>query len=513
MIRRYYRPLLLTLVVYVVSCAVLSPFTLDSTYAGFRFSQQLADGNGVRFNPDGPETDGFSSWLWFLLGAVFARLGGDLPVLMTWISALFGFVTIVVLWRHLVSGGGTELEVFLPLALLGASAPYVLYTVSGTEHSLFSLLLLLTVLSATRAWSGRRAVAIAAPAVCGSLLVLCRPEGVFVLPAIVAAQRLARRPASNSVYAAGIVLLFAGAFFVWRAVHFGSVLPPVYWNSAAAGVLQTVTGNLLTYFVSRGYDFPASGYYYAVTALTALAGWILAGRTRARTETAALAVAGSLSIVYLFFDDPGPGMRFHAALLPLLMLPGVHVAGALCRLIDAVYARRRAAARGVVVMMALVASAGWVAELNLVGKRIHDTNRTTVVALARWLGENIPKGSVLATDTPGILPYYSGLRTIAVQPSPISGGGDFSLQKFFETPPDVIVVQSRGIFRADLDPLPKQIVTLPGFFNRYRDLGAIRIDWLDDLSFWMFARKDMVIPEEQLDQLPQGVGSVRRAGR
>ena len=47
------------------------------------------------------------------------------------------------------------------------------------------------------------------------------------------------------------------------------------------------------------------------------------------------------------------------------------------------------------------------------------------------------------------------------------------------------------------------------FRKLYRALGAIRFDWFHDRSYRIYVRKELKFDEEQLENLPQGVGSVR----
>ena len=69
---------LVILVIVVVFVAhalfVASGAVVDDAYIAFRYSRNLAAGEGLRFQP-GPPVEGYTCFSWVVLGALFARLG------------------------------------------------------------------------------------------------------------------------------------------------------------------------------------------------------------------------------------------------------------------------------------------------------------------------------------------------------------------------------------------------------------------------------------------------------
>ena len=75
-------------------------FVCDDAFISFRYAQNLAQGNGLRFNPgDGPATEGFSNLLWVLISAIPESFGTPAPTVMPILSALCGMTLLGVFYR------------------------------------------------------------------------------------------------------------------------------------------------------------------------------------------------------------------------------------------------------------------------------------------------------------------------------------------------------------------------------------------------------------------------------
>jgi len=168
---------------------------IDDAYIHFHYARRLAEGHFFAFHPAEGYSTGSTSPLYALLLAAFWLLGctGKAMVLLT---IHLGGVWLALTLLLLVRVGrqlGKPLAGKLAAALWGTMgfAWYCLF--SGMETGLY-LTLILAVLSLFIGWRGGR------PSwklvVLCSLLPLARPEGIFLLLAVLAlaAQRILRRP-------------------------------------------------------------------------------------------------------------------------------------------------------------------------------------------------------------------------------------------------------------------------------------------------------------------------------
>jgi len=362
----YTHVVVVAVALFTVLCVVMMPYVPDDSYISFRYAENLADGKGLTFNPGEPPVEGYSNLLWILLCAVIYGLGMELPAATPVFGVIIGiliFLSLAALYRRRSLPAA---QAAIPMLALAASGPFLIYTISGMETALFTLLLVGTLLVADRFVASADIRGAALLLVCGLLAALARPEGILVFP--VAALLLARASERRRplLITSGVFVLLLVVYNVWRVNYFGEWLPAPFMSKGGGGVglVEGWARNALLYFVNEKTRFQPQGYYYL-----------------------------------------------------LLMVPGVHAAGALGRAIDKVFTNRGGAARVAVVVSALIISAGWVADLRLASIRLHNDNETTLVELGEWLGENVPPGSLLSTDAPGIMPYYSRLESAAIQPS------------------------------------------------------------------------------------------------
>ena len=166
---KFNRNLMLAAVLFLAFCFVFPQFVPDDTYISLRYARNLADGNGLTFNP-GERVEGYSNFLWILMCSVMFVAGLDLAGCVG-LSILFGLSTLYLVWR-LNRGSALYLAVCVP---------FVAYSVSGMETALFSFLLVLI-------WWLWRLRNFRGAGVVGVLLAMCRPEGLVVFPVLVLSE-------------------------------------------------------------------------------------------------------------------------------------------------------------------------------------------------------------------------------------------------------------------------------------------------------------------------------------
>ena len=521
---------LAAVVLFMVSAAIMTPYVPDDSYISFRYAEHLANGNGLTFNIGEPPVEGYSNLLWILMLALLHRFGFELATVAPLVSACLGALALLLLAVLFQRRRVPPQQMVLPLLLFASSGPFVMYAVSGMETALFSLLLLASLYFVDRIISVSRMASYVGLSVCSVLLMLTRPEGVVVFPvAAVFLLWMARTRVNAKGQALEVwkpltvaTLIFAvpvAIYNAWRVSYFGEFLPTPFLSKAAGGasIVEGWSRNIGMYLVEQGYEYPPSGYYFLVLIMLAVVGSYLLGPIKARkpTERLALLLAMVYVLIYLNFRDWMPGMRYHAPLVGLLLLPIVHVQDAFFRSKTTLATKPARLKFAGVVTVCLLISFSNLVDLKRVGIQIEEGNRECLIPLGKWLAEVMPDNSLLAMSDVGAAPYHSRLRTLDINKESLTdihiAKGGFSNDYIINRRPGVFVFVSRGIYAAKMDPLHFELASSPEFGELYRFVGAIRYQWYEDRSYWIYVPKSMPpIPQELVAALPGGVGQMRR---
>ena len=390
---------------------------IDDAYISFRYARNLVEGNGLVYNP-GEAVQGYTNFLWVLLlaGSMFAGLP-PVPV-----AAGLGFaagVTTVVLtasWalHHLAPGRSAGL---VAPVLLVSNLGFVVWSIRGLETALFAALVLGAGLVYLRR-GPERAFPLPAAALL-ALATLTRPEGVLVaaltlLHAALARLRTGRRPITRrDLPALGLFGLVVGGYALWTLWYYGDLLP----NTFYAKVGEPADS------LERGWNYIKKFTAYATGRPLLLLPLALLWRPRSgwtRSYTALVAGGYGLYVV-LIGGDVFPAYRFLVPVLPHLYLL---VADAVAALEEA---GLRLARRGPPVTAAAgVAAAGVALLLAALALSTHHPSSAfawrewqrgsdytrDMRLVGRWLGDRLPRGTWIAVNPAGALPYESRLPTI-----------------------------------------------------------------------------------------------------
>lgn len=364
-----------TLAVLGAHTAALQPWTVDDAYISFRYAENAVAGHGLVFNPGEP-VEGYTSFLWVVLLAAGHALGLPteplskvLGVALT--AAIPALVATAPRWAPIDERGAAAAAL-----LAGTSGALTAWAAGGMEVGLVALLALAAWIAHGRAEDPRSA---AVAGLIGGLGVLARPD--LALVPLVAAADLALRRRWDLL---GAYVLGAAALPVpheaWRLATYGYPLPNTFYAKVGSGTDQLVRG--LAYLGG-----------YALPGLPVLVGFLAAPRWRAPLAWAAL----HLAYVVAVGGDGLPAWRFVAPVVPVLAV------GA------GIVLQRRP-------VLALPLAAWQLAALWLdpeQNQRVVEGNvGRNGAEVGRFLGGLLPPGTLIATNTAGSVPYFSGLPAI-----------------------------------------------------------------------------------------------------
>jgi arabinofuranosyltransferase len=512
--------LLACIAIYAYSAQRLSTFVPDDSYITFRYAENLAAGHGLTFNAGERPVEGYSNFLWILLCTLFSRLGFSLPIWIPFIGLMLGILSIIDLWVLLARHKLSPVILMLVLTLFSASGPIVLYAISGMETPLYILLLINAFLCLDFLLTTRRKylwfMLLSLDCV---LLSLCRPEGILTFPIIFLSLFLLLRfnklPELTwdsiwkpAILSAGFFLGSMAIYHSWRIHYFHELLPTSFMSKGgnAVSLLTALKMNMRFYFVRQNRYFAPFGYYYsALIACGAAMLWL--GYKQRRLHPVAgisMLIALIYTALYAYFVDWMPGMRYHAALVPLLILPAISLKDIRLRRINLPQLSSLA-----LLLLVLVISTVSFQKLEVDARRNEESTLRCLVPLGNWLKKSMPPNAVLAIHDIGVVPYYSELQTIDSNPQSLTDlyivKNGFSSEYFLRRNPDVAIFSSEGLRkRKSFFPHYTPLMKDPAFRERYKLIGISQYDHIQR-SFWVYVRRDVKIKKEDLKKFPLGL--------
>lgn len=456
---------------FSVHSILVRNWMLDDAFIFFRYAENLAFGRGLVFNP-GERVEGYTSLLWVVLMAAGSKLGIGLVFLSRLLGILSSLGALLVLGHsHRFVEGISPKQSAVAALLLGTCGVFTPWAMSGMEVSLFTLLLLLSVLLylRSREMAGRPGNWLLNGLVLG-VVVLARPEGLLVAGLLLVDRLVAsiRRRNLSVVWLGLPTLVVVGLHLGWRIWYYGYPLPNAYYAKVGMRAVQLVRG--LKYLGRFG--IPA--FLLAGSGLASIA----TGRWFRRYP--GLGLLPLLVLVFALYTvavggDCMPAFRFMAPVMPVLTLVAALSVWS--------FTRNRKA-----VLLAL----GVFVLYNLVQMRfhpdIHDRIAEDRVAfwgkqVGLWFRENTAEDAVIATNTAGTIPYYSRRHIIdmlgatdahiAHREMPGMGSGWPGHEKYdgnyvLLREPDYIQLGSSLGSLAPFFPSDSELWQMPAFRRNYR---------------------------------------------
>jgi arabinofuranosyltransferase len=218
---------LLTLLVAFLHAFSLDPSLIDDAFISFRYSANLASGQGLVFN-SGEHVEGFSNMLWTLLMAVAYKAKLSVPYASWVLGLVFMLLAVYATIKLIETLTGRKGVACLGGVALGLSTSFVASSLQGLETSLFAALLALAFLGLFTNWKFSNWLFI----ISLMLLSITRAEGMILSPIIVVfflfkhRHKLisSRRPGLPIIQAA-LVPIFIGGVELWRILYYGEFLP------------------------------------------------------------------------------------------------------------------------------------------------------------------------------------------------------------------------------------------------------------------------------------------------
>lgn len=503
------------------------PFTTDDAYITLRYARHLAEGEGLLWNLGHEPVEGYSNFLFVLIGAFALEATGE-PILtfkLLCVGALGATCVLTyLLARRWVDRGAA----IIPSLLLTGYSGTILWTVSGLETAFFQALALCSVycfvVGCESAGIGVRTqdaspssrlnslafAQSAAPwrAFCAAGLFAClasltRPEGPLlpIVFALALTMVLVRRwitssdddstPSPRQVFKALLALLLTfgipyAAYFAWRWTYFGEFLPnTVYCKADYAGD---------PWVLLKGFWGHAS--------LLVIASLLLPFKRFDIRYVVLLAIPAAYAII-LFGADPIVAYGNRHFLTSYALITITAVAGSLTRLQQLL--NRLPISSMVLSLLVMLGLTGWQASLAedrayLRSWAHHYAQRMEIRdALGSWLNEWVEPDEWIAIGDAGMVPYRLDAHVADVfclnNPDYVIDGvkrpNRAYIEELLAEPPTAIIVHSGH--PTQLRPRPEYgfypaLVSHPDFLANYLPVARFGAPG-DDFHYWVFWSK------------------------
>lgn len=204
----------------------------DDMMISMRYAKNLANGDGLVWNPGGPRVEGFTNPLWVGYMALWHLVGIPTPTISAAIQvsgALFMALTLAVVWRIAARLSVNRWAGVIAVLFTAFYLPLNTWSLQGTEVSILTLLTALAVLCTLRALEARR-FSTAAYVLLG-IGTLVRVDMAVTLGALASFLFLAdREHRGRHALAAPLILgAFLAPQFAFRRWYYGEWLPNTYY--------------------------------------------------------------------------------------------------------------------------------------------------------------------------------------------------------------------------------------------------------------------------------------------
>lgn len=227
------------LCIYVILSLYLKNWIVDDAGISFVYSRSLADGYGLVPQPGAEKVEGYSNFLWVLIYTPFFLINWFDPVItpkiisIIFVGLLFYFNTKICTQLKRSSVNGLIIN-----SLIALNAPFIIWTCSGLENSLYVLLIVLLIYISIKYSQERKLKLIIIGSLITFLICITRPDGIlftllFPVAIFLNGEKFKKMIPHLLVYAgiAGFLLL---SMILFRWYYFHDTVPNTYYAKEAS---------------------------------------------------------------------------------------------------------------------------------------------------------------------------------------------------------------------------------------------------------------------------------------
>ncbi len=416
---------------------------VDDAYISFRYAQNAIRGYGLFFNP-GERVEGFTNFLWTTLMIPLEGAHVEVGRASMLLGVLFGLATLWLVVRFARMVGAPRGAGWLAAFLLAVDGSFALWAIAGLETAMFAFLVFAGAVLYVREQDGHLSSVLRPPSdfpysgMFFALAAMTRPEGLMVLAITVAHQAAWRVLAERRLFtrrdlerAIAFAALFV-PYWLGRWWYYKSFLPNSFYAkvSVSGPAAQIERGwNHLSQFVGVH-----AGWIIGLPAAAGVASavWRVTRTSKSQntqhathvatafwaTYFAAIIVPYTAYIVYVG-GDWSVGRFFVPLLAPFYLLFSTGIVEMWNWIVDkwlrgwGTSVNYAALSVSILLGVLLFTFSSWNGEYGIYVHGFDAAEATRArETMGKWLYAHVPRGTLIAVDAAGQVPYFSELPAI-----------------------------------------------------------------------------------------------------
>jgi hypothetical protein len=208
---------------FIICIAYLKNFNFyhDDAFISLKYAQNLSNGNGLVWNIN-EYVQGYTNFLLVIILSLFSYLGIDL-YLASRLVGICSYLALVI-FSYFIFKPYKRLIDFIPFITISSSFPIIVWSLSGLETVLFSLLLFLSAILSLKCLKSNNINLSSLNGFLQALTFLLRPEGILII-IITSFFLLIKQSWKKLVFFSGSILLIVIPYLIWQLTYYGSIIP------------------------------------------------------------------------------------------------------------------------------------------------------------------------------------------------------------------------------------------------------------------------------------------------
>ena len=216
------------IIFYIIFSLFNYSFITEDAFIYFRIAEYLIKGYGYVFNP-GERIEVCSSLNWLFLLTLFRGLGFNILTISKILGIILGSFSLLLIFKITKSFTTRMPWVILPSLLTSLSTPFLMWNQMGLETSLYTMVFLSLILICMD-----KDLFIYFPVIC-SILVLTRPEGIFLLVGLAPVFYFYREKKRKIIYSSILLTILCLIIVSIRFFYFHDFLPSPFYIKIYTG--------------------------------------------------------------------------------------------------------------------------------------------------------------------------------------------------------------------------------------------------------------------------------------